>query len=75
MRRIKVICRDGIGCNTEIIDIETGENLCQKYDIRAISVSIDVDNIATANIEFFRPEIEIISEEVETNKQILKGAL
>lgn len=75
MRRIKIICSDGIGMNTQIIDMETGEDLCKKYEIRAIFVSLDADNLVTANVEFLRPEIEIVSEEVETNKQILKGAL
>lgn len=78
MRRIKVVNKTGLVHDTELIDLETGENLCRRYGVSSINIVLDVnddDLRARAVVEFTDIELDVISNEVETNHQIIKGAL
>lgn len=78
MRSIRIVNRTGKVHDTEVIDIATGKNLTRKYAISSVKLVLDVDDpllSVKAVVEFCDIEVDCVSEEVETNHQIIKGAL
>jgi hypothetical protein len=51
------IISDGTPQGTKVIDLTTGKAL--ESNIKSIQINISVDNLATAKIEFVKPELKI----------------
>ena len=59
-RAVRIINNDGIGGNTKIIDVETGEDLTPFLKIRKIVLA--VDEIVTAEAEVVVPRVDVVAE-------------